>query len=391
MKKKTFLIYLASSLLTAALAGCSADEKELQKEEGSQETETSKNGTDAKGEEVSQNGNTADPDVTPEPQELPDVTPEAVESDGKVIGLSLPEENAQWTQTAEVIRETLENAGYRVEINYAGGEIQRQQMQTEAMALNKYKAILVAPINVQALGSELAKAKEAGIPVVSCDGLVMFSDAVDYYVGFDNVKAGTLQGEYIRDALNLDENGETKYIEFFAGDPDDCVAQLTYEALMKVLQPYLGNGTLSYRDDTRQSYMERGIMNADGSAAVTRLEEIYDLYNKENTQPDAVWCYNDSIAAAVIQTFEEKGASSLPVLTGFGLNEQAADYIREGRQSMSVRKDYQALAKRAAEVLLAAAEGREISADDTETYNNGSRIVPAYIVDVQTVTKENIE
>lgn len=389
MKKKTFLIYLASSLLAAALAGCSNQEKELQKEEDSQKP--SENETDAEGEEISGNGNTADADITPEPQELPDVTPGAVESDGKVIGLSLPEENAQWTQTAQVIRDTLESAGYRVEINYAGGEIQRQQMQTEAMALNKYKAILVVPINVQALGSELAKAEEAGIPVVSCDGLLMFSDAVDYYVGFDNVKAGTLQGEYIRDALKLDENDGTKYIEFFAGDPDDCVAQLTYEAVMKVLQPYLGNGTLAYRDDTRQSYMERGTMNADGSAAAARLEEIYDIYNKENTQPDAVWCYNDSIAAAAIQTFEGKGASSLPVLTGFGLDEEAANYIREGKQSMSVKKDYQALAARAAEVLLAAAEGREIPADDTETYNNGSRIVPAYIVDVQTVTKENID
>lgn len=382
MKKKTFLIYLASSLLAAALAGCSGKEKDSQ--------EPSKTETDAKGEEVSQNGNTADADVTPEPQELPDVTPGAVESDGKVIGLSLPEENAQWTEAAQVIRDAIESAGYRVEINYAGGEIQRQQMQTEAMALNKYQAILVAPINVQALGSELAKAEEAGIPVVSCDGLLMFSDAVDYYVGFDNVKAGTLQAEYIRDTLKLNENSETKYMEFFAGDPDDCVAQLTYEAVMKIFQPYLGNGTLAYLDDTRQSYMERGTMNADGSAAVTRLEEIYDLYNKENTQLDAVWCYNDSIAAAVIQIFEEKGASSLPVLTGFGLDEEAANYIREGKQSMSVRKDYQALAKRAAEVLIAAVEGRDIPADDSETYDNGSKIVPAYIVDVQTVTKENI-
>lgn len=389
MKKKAILLYLASALLAAGLAGCSGEEKKQQKEESSEDNSSSE--TDAKGEEASQNENTADADITPEPQELPDVTPGPVESDGKVIGLSLPEESTQWTGAAQVIRDTLESAGYRVEINYAGGEIQRQQMQTEAMALNKYRAILVAPVNVQALGSALAKAEEAGIPVVSCDGLLMFSDAVDYYVGFDNVKAGTLQGEYIRDALKLDENGNTKYIEFFAGDPDDFVAQLTYEAVMKTLQPYLGNGALAYRDDTRQSYMERGTMNADGSAAVTRLEEIYDLYKEEDAQPDAVWCYNDSIAAAVIRTFEEKGASSLPVLTGFGLDEDAANYIRAGKQSMSVKKDYQTLAKRAAEVLLAAAEGSELPADDTETYDNGSKVVPAYLVDVQTVTKENIE
>ena len=393
MKRKNFLLYLAASaFLAAGLAGCAGKQEDAQKEqqEADNSEDASETQTDAGGEEASQDANTASADITPEPQEIPDVTPGPVESDGNVVGLSLPEENEQWTMTAQIIQEKLESQGYRVEVNYAGGEIQRQQMQTEAMALNKYKAILVAPVNVQALGSALAQAEEAGIPVVSCEGLVMFSDAVDYYVGFDNVKAGTLQGEYIRDALNLEEAGDTKYIEFFAGDPDDSVAQLTYEAMMKVLQPYLGAGTLAYRDDLRQSYMERGTMNADGASAVTRIEEVYALYEEAGSLPDAVWCYNDSIAASVIQVFEEKGASALPVLTGFGTEESAADNIRGGKQSMTVKKDYQALAEKAADVLLAAAGQTEITADDTETYNNGSRVVPAYIIDVQSVTKENL-
>lgn len=391
MKKRTFLLYLAVSVFAVSgLAGCAGKQESAQKEQQGSDNGEDAPETDAGGEEASQNANTASADITPEPQEIPDVTPGPVESDGNVVGLSLPEENEQWTMTAQIIQEKLESQGYRVEVNYAGGEIQRQQMQTEAMALNKYKAILVAPVNVQALGSALAQAEEAGIPVVSCEGLVMFSDAVDYYVGFDNVKAGTLQGEYIRDALNLEEAGNTKYIEFFAGDPDDSVAQLTYEAMMKVLQPYLGAGTLAYRDDLRQSYMERGTMNADGASAVTRIEEVYALYEEAGSLPDAVWCYNDSIAASVIQVFEEKGASVLPVLTGFGTEESAADNIRGGKQSMTVKKDYQALAEKAADVLLAAAGQTEITADDTETYNNGSRVVPAYIIDVQSVTKENL-
>ena len=78
------------------------------------------------------------------------------------------------------------------------------------------------------------------------------------------------------------------------------------------------------------------------------------------------------------------------MLTGFGTEESAADNIRGGKQSMTVKKDYQALAEKAADVLLAAAGQTEITADDTQPYTTGSRVDPAYIIDVQSVTKENL-
>lgn len=392
MKRKLLALSLAAfSVLAAGFAGCAGKEEDSAKKQEEKEDGAKEGETDPTGSEAAKNENTLSAEATPEPQEIPDVTPGPVESDGNVVGISLPSEDEKWKLTAQVIQEKLESQGWRVEVNYAGGEIQRQQMQTEAMALNKYKAILIAPVNVQALGSALAKAEEAGIPVVSYDGLLMFSDAVDYYVTFDNQKIGTLQGEYLRDALKLEEEKEPKYIEFFGGDPDDSSAQITYEAMMRVLQPYLGDGTLVYRDETRQSYMERGTMNADGASATARIEEVYALYEEAGSLPDAVWCYNDSIASEVIRVFEEKNASGLPVLTGLGLEESAAENIRQGKQSMTVEKDYEALAERAAEVLLAAAKGESVAADDTETYNNGTKAVPACIVDVRTVTAENVD
>ena len=67
------------------------------------------------------------------------------------------------------------------------------------------------------------KAKEAGIPVISYDRLLMNSDAVTYYATFDNYKVGQKQGEYLVDALDLDNQDGPFNIELFTGDPGDKI------------------------------------------------------------------------------------------------------------------------------------------------------------------------
>ena len=65
------------------------------------------------------------------------------------------------------------------------------------------------------------KQTDAGIPVISYDRLIK-SDAVSYYISFDNYTVGTLQGQYVVDTLDLDNAGDKTYnIEFTAGDPAD--------------------------------------------------------------------------------------------------------------------------------------------------------------------------
>ncbi len=46
------------------------------------------------------------------------------------------------------------------------------------------------------------EAADAGIPVIAYDRLIK-SDAVSYYISFDNDTVGTLQGQYVIDTLDL--------------------------------------------------------------------------------------------------------------------------------------------------------------------------------------------
>ena len=72
------------------------------------------------------------------------------------------------------------------------------------------------------------------------------SDAVSYYISFDNYTVGTLQGQYVVDSLDLDNAGDKTYnIEFTAGDPADNNAGYFFNGAFYVLKPYIDAGTLN--------------------------------------------------------------------------------------------------------------------------------------------------
>ena len=102
------------------------------------------------------------------------------------------------------MKKELEAAGYEVDLQYASNDVSTQVSQLENQVANGCDLLVVASIDGSSLGEPLKQAKEAGIPVISYDRLLMNSDAVSYYATFDNYKVGQKQGEYLVDALDLD-------------------------------------------------------------------------------------------------------------------------------------------------------------------------------------------
>ena len=94
------------------------------------------------------------------------------------------------------MKKELEAAGYEVDLQYASNDVSTQVSQLENQVANGCDLLVVASIDGSSLGEPLKQAKEAGIPVISYDRLLMNSDAVTYYATFDNYKVGQKQGEY---------------------------------------------------------------------------------------------------------------------------------------------------------------------------------------------------
>lgn len=163
----------------------------------------------------------------------------------KKVGLSMPTQSLErWNRDGSYLDEQFKSAGYETIITYSDNDTNRQVSDIQNMIAEGVDLLVVAAIDGETLNTVMNEAGEAGIPVIAYDRLIM-NDNVSYYVSFDNYTVGTLQGQYIVDALDLENAAGPFNIELTAGDPADNNAGYFFQGAMDVLQPYMDSGKLN--------------------------------------------------------------------------------------------------------------------------------------------------
>ena len=298
---------------------------------------------------------------------------------GKKIGVSMPTKSLQrWNQDGDNMKKELEAAGFEVDLQYANDDISVQVNQIESMINGGCKVLVIAAINGDSLGTVLATAKEKDIPVIAYDRLIMNSDAVSYYATFDNYKVGTIQGEYIRDQLDLDNAAGPFNIELFTGDPADNNANFFFSGAMDVLNPYIDQGKLVVKSG-QKDFEQVATQGWKTENAQNRVDAIIAANYADGTQLDAVMCSNDSTALGVANALEANYTGKYPIITGQDCDVTNTKNMINGKQSMSVFKDTRDLAKQVVEMVKAIMDGKEVPVNDTKTYDNGVKVVPSFL------------
>ena len=312
-----------------------------------------------------------------------------VKAPDKKVGVSLPTDEFQrWTHDGKTLKSLLKKAGYAVDLRYAGNDLVTQISQIEEMIDRGCDSLIVASIEGYSLGSVMQKAIENSIPVISYDRLIMDSDAVSFYVTFNNYQVGFLQGKYIKDALKLDSKRGPFNIEFTAGDPGDQNAKAFFQGAMDVLMPYIEHGKLvTPSDQTEFEQVATPTWKSD--VAQARAEDILSSEYFDGTQLDAWLCSNDSTALGVIAALEAKYTGKWPVITGQDCDVDNVRHIIGGKQAMSVFKDTTVLAKQTVKMIGQLLKGKQVDVNDTETFDNGAKVVPAFLCTPLAVTKKN--
>ena len=311
-------------------------------------------------------------------------------ADSKLVGVSMPTKDLQrWNQDGENMKKQLEDAGYEVDLQYAANDLPTQVSQLENMISNGCKVLVVASIDGESLGTVMAQAKEANIPVIAYDRLIMNSDAVSYYATFDNWNVGVKQGEYIVEALGLKDAGDKKFnIEFVTGDPGDNNINFFFDGAISVLKPYIDAGTLV----TPSGQTEKATVATDGWAtdkAQARFDTILATYYGDGKTLDAVLASNDSTALGVANALASGYTGKYPVITGQDCDIANVKNMLADKQSMSVFKDTRTLASQVVKMVDALMKGEEPPVNDKETYNNGKLVVPSYLCEPVACTKDN--
>ncbi len=312
-------------------------------------------------------------------------------AEGKLVGVSMPTQDLQrWNQDGANMEKQLKEAGYEVELLYAANDIPTQVSQVETMIADGCQVLVIASIDGDSLGTVLAQAKEAGIPVIAYDRLIMNSDAVTYYATFDNWLVGVKQGEFIRDALKLDEAEGPFNIEFITGDPGDNNINFFFDGAMSILTPYLESGKLVCPSGQTEKAVV-ATANWATDAAQARFENILSSYYADGTKLDAVLCSNDSTSLGVQNALKANYTGEWPVLTGQDCDILSTISMLEGTQSMSVFKDTRTLAAQVVTMVTAILEGTEPEINDTETYDNGTGIIPSFLCEPVACTPDMIQ
>lgn len=313
----------------------------------------------------------------------------------KKVGVSMPTKSLQrWNQDGSNMKAELESAGYKVDLQYAGdNDIPTQVNQVENMIMSGCDAIVIASIDGSALTEVLKEAKEKDVPIIAYDRLIMNSDAVSYYATFDNYKVGTIQGEFVEEALNLKNRTDSVNMEFFTGAPDDNNCVFFFGGAIDVLDTYLSNGKIKVLSG-QTTRAQVSTPNWSTEEAQKRMENLITSngYGPNGTKLDAVLCSNDSTAQGVTNALKEAGytAENFPVVTGQDCDIPSVKNMLAGTQSMSVFKDTRTLANAVVTMVDALMKGSKPEINDTKTYDNGTGIIPSYLCNPVFATTDNL-
>ncbi|MFE5714005.1 multiple monosaccharide ABC transporter substrate-binding protein [Streptomyces sp. NPDC056501] len=317
-------------------------------------------------------------------------------AEGATIGIAMPTQSSErWIADGKNVVKNLEAKGYKTKLVFGEDDTDQQVAQIENLITQGVKALVVAAIDNKSLNNVLQQAADADIPVIAYDRLILGSKHVDYYASFDNEKVGRLQATYIVEKLGL-KDGSKKgpfRIELFAGSNDDNNTKYFFNGAMSVLKPYIDKKQLVVGSG-QTALNQVTTLRWDGGTAQKRMDDILtSAYKTERV--DAVLSPYDGISIGILSALksDDYGSKSkpLPVVTGQDAELASVKSIAAGEQTQTVYKDLRELAKVAANMVDAVLHDKKPEVNDDKTYDNGGKVVPAYLLEPVSVDKANYE
>jgi D-xylose transport system substrate-binding protein len=246
--------------------------------------------------------------------------------------------------------------GATVDYANAQGNADTQQTQAQA-ALTKGDCILViAPSDSIKAAAIVAAAKAKSVPVISYDRLI-YSNDLNYYVSFDGVAVGNLQGTYIAQHYQsyVSANG-TKNTVMINGAQTDNNALLFAKGAHNALDPLYASGAL-------KNVYEKFTPNWDNPTAQTEMQAALTLVQNKVA---IAYVANDGMANNVIAALKAVKLNGKVLVTGQDATVAGIQNILKGDQAMTVYKAIPKEAMATAQLVAALSKGT-----DTTTLTNG--------------------
>jgi D-xylose transport system substrate-binding protein len=304
---------------------------------------------------------------------------------GIPVGVILPEtaSSARWEGFDKpMLQAALEAEGLDPHIENAQGDVQKFATLADGMINDGVKVLIIASINSELGGTVAQKANAQGIPTIDYDRLNLGGSS-EYYVSFDNVKVGELQGQGLADALKSAPKG-AQVIEI-EGAPTDNNATLFHEGQRNILQPQYDSGKLKL-------VRSQPIDDWDNQVGGSTFEQIL---TSNGNKVDGVVAANDGLAGAIITVLKKNGLNGKVPVTGQDATADGLKAILAGDQYMTVFKPIKEEAEATAKLAAALAKGDKAAADKIATDKSddptGKREVKSVLLEPFLITRAEVK
>jgi D-xylose transport system substrate-binding protein len=287
----------------------------------------------------------------------------------KKIALLLPESKTTRYESFDkpLFEEKVKELCSDCEVSYynADQDPAKQQQQVETAISEKVDVMVLDPVDGKAAAGLVTSAQDEDIPVIAYD---RFIEGADYYLSFDNVAVGKLQGEALLEAMG----GSGKILMLNGAPTDPNAAQFKEGA----------HSALDGKADILAEYD-----NPDWSPDNAQQWTSDQLGKIDPKSIDGVYAANDGQAGGVVAALTGAGLSAdeLPPITGQDAELAAIQRIVAGEQAMTIYKPIKTEAYGAAELAVKLANGEDVS--DTEDFQG----VASYIYDPVVVKQDNVK
>ena len=235
------------------------------------------------------------------------------------------------------------DAGFEADIQNAQADTSKYATIADQQLSKGCGVMLLVDYNGAAV-SVAEKAKAQGIPVIAYDRPIT---GADYYVSFDNVKVGELEGQMIVDGLKAaGKDPATSTVVYMGGDAADGNAKMFHDGADSVMSAA----------GIKPAAEPAGVWDGDKSA--TNFEQaLTSLGGKV----DAVWVANDTNAAGVI-TILDKNGLTVPV-SGQDASIAGLQNVLLGKQTGTVYKPFGLEADAASQLAISLLKGETPTVD----------------------------
>jgi D-xylose transport system substrate-binding protein len=303
-------------------------------------------------------------------------------SGGATVGVILPDtkSSARWeTADLKYLTDAFTAAGIKADIKNAQGDKASFQTIADGMIQSGVKVLMIVNLDSGTGKNVLANAKKAGIYTIDYDRLTL-SGGADYYVSFDNVEVGKLQGQGLVDCL-AEKKVAKPVVSYLNGSPTDNNATLFKEGYDSILKPKFDSGEFTKGPDD-------AVPDWDNAKGGTIFEQQLTKDNKIT----GVLAANDGLGNAAIEVLKKNKLNGTVPVTGQDATVQGLQNILAGDQCMTVYKAIKKEADAAAALAVALAKGETPStATSTVTDPESKATVKSVLLKPEAITKANVK